>query len=76
MWYYEIVTNQPVKEELSPVDKVKIYQYEIKRQEEIISSLQSKLDVAKKSLSEKIDKLDSIKKEAIKHLDQLKKDLK
>jgi len=73
MWYYEIVTNSHLDKELSPLDKIKINQYEVERQKEIVKHLEEKLKVAKKVLADKIDDTNSIKKDAIKYLDEIKK---
>jgi len=74
MWYYEVVTNNNVNE-LSPIDKIKIHQYEVERQKEIIKSLKEKLTVAEKSLSDKIEETNNMKKEAKDYLKGLMKEL-
>lgn len=76
MWYYELITNNAIDKELSPIDKIKIHQYEVERQKEIVKHLEEKLKVAKKILSEKIDSTNSVKKDAVKYLDDLKKEIK
>lgn len=78
MWYYTMINNNgEVTEEsnLSPLDKIKIYEYEVERSKHIVDSLEKKLEAAKKDLAEKIEETNKVKKEAKSYLKDLLKEL-
>ena len=76
MLYYYMVNNQTEESNLNPVDKIKICEYEVERQKEIIKGLEAKLEVAKKHLSDKIEDCNNCKKEGKKFLQEMLKEIK
>ena len=77
LYYHMVNNNGKIMEEtnLTPIDKIKIHEYEVERQKKIVDSLEEKLATAKKSLADSIKETNSIKKEAVSYLDKLKKDI-
>ena len=79
VFYWEMVNNNGKIHErsnLTPLDKIRIQEYEVERKKNIVESLEKKLETAKKDLKESIDYTNQIKKEATKYLDNLKKEIK
>ena len=74
--YYEVINGQLGDNNLTPMDKIKIAEYEVARSEEIIKSLEEKLDIAKKNLVDKKDEANSLKAEAKTYLKDLLKEIK
>ena len=74
--YYEVINGQFAQNNLTPMDKIKIAEYEVERQKEIIKSLEEKLEISKKSLADKIEEANSLKAEAKTYLKDLLKEIK
>ena len=74
-YYYELVNGKETSS-LSPIDKIKMAEYEVKRAEEVVKSLEDKLAAAKITLSDKIAVCNDTKKEGKKYLQEMLKEIK
>lgn len=78
-YYWNMINdNGKITEEsnLTPIDHIKIHEYEVERQKNIVESLEKKLESAKKDLAEKVKHTNQVKKDALKYLEDLKKEIK
>lgn len=79
MWFYEIINNNGEISEntnITPLDKIKIYEYEVERSRNIVTALEKKLEQAKLKLEEDIKKTNDVKVEGKKYLKDLLKEIK
>ena len=79
VYFYEMINNNgqiTERSNLTPMDKIKIYEYEVERSKNVIKGLEEKLELAKKKLAEDIKVANESKAEAKTYLKDLLKEIK